>query len=875
MDFPHLQDTRFPDIETVNVYDYRNEFDYSRFDGAQMHITLCRVPWDMGEVHIGQRVIGGIGNVVHFGTAKARDEWFDAIPDSDCLRFSTKYRALHRDNMIDLPLTFEVASLYNYIAVEYVIPPNPDNPVEYAEGIGVRKWFWFVREVEFRAVNTTRLHILPDTWQTFIYDVHITQMMLERGHAPMFETKAGYYLGAPASRSANLLAEDVNFGDEPRISRATSRVVLNTADNLQAVIVTSTAITGDWGTKDDGDWTIPNHNQTLRLGVPNYRAYAIAAGNLSSALGNISLTAPQFMQTIKCVFFIRGALLSLGGTAIEFCGSTFHEVMDNGYVADTLYQIAKGDFGYPAPYADIAKLYTWPYACIKVYSEAGDVTDIRIEDTNGTLQLETCLNLAFPYVTIDAHLRGIGGASAASIAFQNATPESIPIGGNWYEFLRTWEVPTFAITQSAHKHYDYAEYYKREQMRLERDNRRENARASADTVKTNADLNADAGKSNADASADTGKTNADASADADYDNTTASANTINSNAALQVTANNAITTAGISKMNSDAAQTQSYNTSSANLAITNTGDMATSQITAANQQAAISAGLTTAQGGLSALGSLASGDAGGALQSGIGAMFSAASTIASATVGVGLTQANAIYHAAYTGSMASLANTDTSVKNTNAVNYATSQRDANNALISDSASNTASTMSANAGRTYNAATDNATRNQSTTKANATRTRDAIKTAATNSRATDYANAGRNYDVDSGRISELIYSRRLEAPKEYGQVSDAAHAMTRPIAMFATVATQNFAHILAAGDEFLRFGYYLNRRWNFEKWHYGKYFTYWKLQDFWVRANDVPDLYMDRLRMFFLEGVTIWRRPEDIGAVNIYMNFNEE
>lgn len=34
--FPHLKDTRFPDLGNVDVYKYQNDFDYARYDAAQM-----------------------------------------------------------------------------------------------------------------------------------------------------------------------------------------------------------------------------------------------------------------------------------------------------------------------------------------------------------------------------------------------------------------------------------------------------------------------------------------------------------------------------------------------------------------------------------------------------------------------------------------------------------------------------------------------------------------------------------------------------------------------------------------------------------------------------------------------------------------------
>ena len=93
--------SEFPHIENVNTYKYDNNFDYGRFDYTQMSLQICSVPWDMGEAHIGNRTISGIGNVVFFETKEDRDKWFADIPDNECYRFTTKFKELHRDLLID------------------------------------------------------------------------------------------------------------------------------------------------------------------------------------------------------------------------------------------------------------------------------------------------------------------------------------------------------------------------------------------------------------------------------------------------------------------------------------------------------------------------------------------------------------------------------------------------------------------------------------------------------------------------------------------------------------------------------------------------------------------------------------------------------
>ena len=45
MEFPHLKDTNFPNVNGVNVYKYENTFDYARWQG-KTSIKLLNVLWN-------------------------------------------------------------------------------------------------------------------------------------------------------------------------------------------------------------------------------------------------------------------------------------------------------------------------------------------------------------------------------------------------------------------------------------------------------------------------------------------------------------------------------------------------------------------------------------------------------------------------------------------------------------------------------------------------------------------------------------------------------------------------------------------------------------------------------------------------------------
>ena len=780
MDFPHLSSKgSFPNVDGVNVYQYDNAVDYTRFDYSQMALQVCNVPWDMGEAHIGNRTISGIGNVVHFGSESERDEWFDSIPDDKCYRFQTRFKELHRDGEIIVPLPFDIACKYNYLRVSYNLVANDDSPLMFEKQGGVRQWFWFIREVEFVAPNATRLILMNDAWQTFIYDLQIPWMVLERGHAPMFSVDAKKYLANPIGNCAGLLADDVNFGDAPRIVSDTESFIFN-AKNMYAVIVSSCDPSGNFGTKAGGDWhTTSAYHQAE--GVVSYWAFAVSTANLQTWVTKVSEDSPQFMRTIKAVCFVSSDLVTLN-TANPFTfGTVSCYWVSAGYKTNNLVTLDKSMFGYDSKYANIAKLYTFPYAKLIVYDESGDATEIRIEDTNGTLQLESTVNLVYPWLKVDGHLKGVGRAAAKTLSFTNITTKNMPISGNWRDTLMQWDIPTFGINQMAMAFNDYDTHFDRVQQLLAAGNAYDNAAANADNTVANA-----------------GVTNA---------------------------GNTAVTNASNANINNHSSMAQTYNSGIASFDNIMISANATSTIAANEQQGAIGAASSVASG---AIGAITSGNPIGAAASLVGGVVGAASTLASTAVANALTAAQSANANISNAGHATAANTKTATDAGYDTTTASDITAAHNSVNSSHAANDSATM--------------------------------------------YANAARDLNTAQSAVDNQQLQAALNAPQEFGRWENGDYSTTRPMGVFCDVVTQDESAIRQAGDEFLRYGYAYNRQWAFDgNWNIGKHFTYWKLSDFWVRNLDIPDMYMDKLRFFLYGGVTVWRKPEDIGYFNIYQN----
>ena len=774
-------DSEFPHIDNINVYKYDNDFAYDRFDYTQMKLQICTVPWDMGEAHIGARTISGIGNVVYFGSKAERDKWFDSIPDSECYRFETKFKELHKDLLIDVPIPYDMCAKHNYLRVEYAKFANENSPVMYEGDNGLRTWFWFIREVEFLAPNTTRLVLMPDAFQTWIYDINVSGMVLERGHAPMMATRADEYLRNPIENNANLLTEDVNFGDTMQ-TKHIDACVLN-AGEMYACIATTANVHADFGSRAAETWHTPAAAAYDKNGLPSIYVFAIKPENLYTFLEQVNLYIPQFKQTIQAIFFASKLLLDIGN-AFSFASVQCFEVYSSRKTLDFV-DLNKELFAYPERYSDMAKLYTYPYACISITDENGNSDIIKIEDTNGKIELSAMLSLSYPFFTINTHLLGVGGNASATVTYKNIDANTFDIAGNWYEYLHDWQVPTFAVVLDPSIENDYATYFDRKQARIDYYANWDNAYDLADTQVANAALNVAANSASAAAS------NTSATAQAE--------NTIGYNASVTIVDNGT------------------------------TMDSALSTVAAADMQGTLAAASGFASG---AIGSIGIGSGGmpsigvsGLINSAIGA----SSTLASTAIGNGLTISLAADTIGANLGHQNASDTKTRGDLSAQIAMTNSTTAAQNGYISGSNANSAATTKGNADRSANAAAD--------------------------------------------AITNGIRQAALRAPLTYGTFANGDTAAQKPIGLFAHIQTQSKAAISAAGDEFARYGYAYNKQWSFNgNWNIGKYFTYWKLRDFWVSNLNVPDLYMDRIRFFLFGGVTVWRKPEYIGNIDIYDNF---
>lgn len=817
--FPHLTGTTsFPDLSTVDVYKYKNEFDYRRW-GVDTVITLVNVPW-----------CGDYDNVVKFEDDAARDAYLDGLA-GESQRLTTMIH-IKPGQQTKLPWPISVVSLYNYLIVDLPRPTSDEEPIFGADQERVSRYLYFIDDAAEAAASTTACALRLDYWSTYINRMRFDYVMLERGHAPMAAVTADEYLGDPMRNSGLLQAPDYDAGAGARIVRDTEARVFNTGETW-CVFAMRARPGGEWGSLDDLTAATPGTSWQTEQGVSAPIAFGIDVDDARAFMTAVDESIPQLKQCIEGVFYVPKNLVT-STDSVTLLGYELHLLGAGEHTGQLIDLTDRELYGYPARYANIAKLYTFPYARVMLTSTDGQTTEVRIEDTHGTLRIRASVSLIFPWINIDGHVLGIGGADEDLTFVNGDMTRSYTYGGLFAETFRRWNVPVYAVSQSGARDTAWSGLYTREQARIAAEN------ANASALASNATANA-----NAKASNNTAYTNA-------------------SNTASNITANNAVSVAANTAL---ADRAQQYATLGVNLSNATNSDntqednaMTLAQLEATNAALGVAATNNNAQAAVSVASYVASGISDVLTLDGAGAVNNFVSAITSATGWSAANQSNAV----------SQSNAQSIAAATIAANQGKLTH--NTVFSSTATSNQNAQLEADTSTKNSAQTSIASNNASLTRTNAGNTRDTGNANADRTKSTADANAARALDTAMNAISNSLKQDALRAPIVHGAMANGETAATRPIGIFARIVTETDAAIAEAGDTFLRYGYALNRQWEMAEWQVMRYFTYWKCSEVWCSGTgNAIEGAQQAIKDIMVNGVTVWGDPDKIGKVGIYDN----
>lgn len=512
--YPHLDDTEFPDVETVDVYEYENEYDYSRWT-ENVRIKLCNVPWESDG-----------SNAVKFDNEEERDKWFDNL-EGETKEFPSMFHEMPKQN-VKVPVPFPVAMTYNYVVVDIPVMPTEGLPLEFENAKNrYKRTFWFILDVQSTAPNTTELVLMQDYWTNYVNSVEIPFMMLRRGHAPMKKTSVEKYLNDPMHNNDYLLAPDVSYGRESiahsqrwfPFGNGTKFLCVACVMPLDKFItrayqttpsVNSTPVFEDmtennlevspwsvwtqpvpsWSGYTSGrpEGTSPNATRSERvmqdydiqdwtwaLGGQDYHdttvhidhlhdmgihsgvsVYAILASDAEEFLDQMDTCYPQWFSTVLGAFDVSADMFEIKETITVLCESSFtvYEVRECEGLLGTL-NLTREDFKYSSKYSDIAKLYTFPYSWLELQDDSGRVIEVHVEELSSNAELKFKTSMAFPWINYSAFFDGIGGDGNPSVyEWRNINGSSTEMNlecSDWRRLMFSHDVPVFALYQQAER----------------------------------------------------------------------------------------------------------------------------------------------------------------------------------------------------------------------------------------------------------------------------------------------------------------------------------------------------------------------------------------------------------------------------------------
>lgn len=886
MDFPALDDSKFPNLSNVNVWEYRNEFNYSRWT-PDTRLKLLRVPWDRT-----------YKNAVAFADEAARDNWFDSAQGKSIELQSDFAKTPEGSVRVQIPRD-EVAR-YNYLMIELPRFTPEGGAIDFEGDSGVRRLFYFIDDMIQRAPSTTELALTLDVWMTHIYSVEVASLYLERGHAPMYDIDADAFLANPRERCDGLLTPDVTFSDSSLVSGHVYKP-LHMSDEKYIVFATTIspsaldALSAGTSTGSDTPPTYANRNtrsgyQEIVNGfewsatgmsydgaeipatVTSSPDDAIATGlhlyatlyrDFNRLSGALAESYPHFIKSIQSAYILPRSLFSLGSRHALGALQLFKLVPVDSIEAGA-FTLDKSMFNYPERYSSMAKLYTSPYAHLEFSDDFGASYSVRIEDTGASIDIVENVSACAPFLRWDVLLSNVdSGAAPASYSFktlEGVNEQTIAYAGDFMSFAFKWDIPTYAIYLEAERLYALDNYA-----------RSENERDRAIVSYQNSARSANTGRENALDGNAMSKANTDASAD------TMVANNLNDTATM--TANLDIANAA-GTVNVTAGNTASYNINSENnqsiddllVADQNLQDALLEVDNDRMAQSTVASGIGgilegVAEGALQGAGI---GAAGGAVVGGVGALPGAA-------IGAIIGTAGALVGAVTSGMQnAVIANanaTQLAANKTNQGYHAQYQERLNNngTLVQidlKTATNTRNVQASESQNANNVATSNtnAANNANTAKGNAARSKATGDANSTYTRETSIENAKASLELAQRSYETGFESAKVQKPVQIGGYSgDAVQDAFKRRGIHMRVKTQDRNSIARAGDYFRRFGYAYDGFYDFESWTKGEKVCYWKARDVELLPSKGASAYaIMMLAEIITNGVTVYSDPEFVG-----------
>lgn len=294
-------------------------------------------------------------DVVRFDTDRERDAWF-ASRSSDGYAFTLNGLVyLRYGEPIRVNAPFDMVTRCNYMVVS-----NPIQPVPPSSGRIQDKFYYFITDAKYLAPNTTQINVQLDVWMTYYNRVEFNMCYINRGHIGIANENSTEW----NIRSYLTDAEGLETGDEYEIVH--QDYINLQASTMWAVVVSTVDLEGSWGTTASP--VLNTAKGSYADGMVNGCAtYAMNSSEFLKMMGLLS-DKPWVSQCITMVTIVPDAFVQVG-EAVKLGGSVSAFKIARNMLEGNVFEIIDGaheNFAIPDRYKNLHKLYSYPYTLFEL-----------------------------------------------------------------------------------------------------------------------------------------------------------------------------------------------------------------------------------------------------------------------------------------------------------------------------------------------------------------------------------------------------------------------------------------------------------------------------------------------------------------------------
>ena len=395
---------------------------------------LCRVVWD-----------SSYKDVVRFTDANARDAYFDSLASESITIQNMTYLKPNEPIKVNIP--YSTAYRYNYVVVEN---PKLDVPNESTPP----KLYYFIIGAQMLNPSTTLLTLQLDAFQTYVYNVQFGRAFVERGHVGVQAAYNSEYM-VGLSRYCTV-PEGVDVGNAYTVAKTEFiNMQPQKVRGVNVIIVSSTDLAADWGTKTNPSLTTANGQKVDGL-ISGCNVYMLTSDFFEDLMDDLK-AAPWVAKGIISITAFPNTLLtdgkpvSLNGTPAFFLGETPDEGI---YYTSPSAMSAIFESAIPDRYSTLRKLHAYPYANVMLSGFDGNATVLKPELMGRNQVQLNCVSCAAPpHLKIGMYPANYGASRVANpseIRYTFSTMDKDGNGvvrqGDWLD-VAVWmtDFPTFTI----------------------------------------------------------------------------------------------------------------------------------------------------------------------------------------------------------------------------------------------------------------------------------------------------------------------------------------------------------------------------------------------------------------------------------------------